>query len=85
MTRMAIDPAKVPIFHITQIENLRYIIEMGRLLSDAAMIEGGYQTHAIGDNTIKARRLHEIRTDCPPYRYVGEFVPFYYCPRSPCY
>lgn len=32
---------------------------------------------------IKARRLTELRIDCCEDRHVGEFVPFYYCPRSP--
>lgn len=80
---MAIDPSRTPIYHITQIENLERIIAQGRLLSDAAMIAGGHQTTPIGDSDIKRRRLHDISTDCPPHRMVGEFVPFYYCPRSP--
>lgn len=77
------DIVNIPIFHITQISNLERIIARGELLSDARMIEENLPTHAIGDADIKHRRLNEITTDCPPCRKVGEFVPFYYCPRSP--
>lgn len=31
---------------------------------------------------IKRRRLEEIPVDCCSGRMVGEFVPFYFCPRS---
>jgi hypothetical protein len=32
---------------------------------------------------IKKRRLKNIPVPCCRWRYVGEFVPFYFCPRSP--
>lgn len=32
---------------------------------------------------ISQRRMTEIRVDCCGNRFVGEFVPFYFCPRSP--
>lgn len=31
---------------------------------------------------IKRRRLEELEVDCHPGTMVGEYVPFYYCPRS---
>ena len=37
---------------------------------------------AIGMSTIKGRRLEELRVKCFPDQYVGEYVPFYFCPRS---
>jgi len=77
------DIINLPIFHITQISNLERIISRGELLSDARMNQENLDTHVIGDAEIKRRRLNEITTDCPPRRKVGEFVPFYYCPRSP--
>lgn len=80
---MARNLATIHIYHITQIDNLQAILEMNRLLSDAEMIRGNYNTAPIGDTGIKRRRLYEIQIDCPPYKHVGEFVPFYYCPRSP--
>jgi hypothetical protein len=31
---------------------------------------------------IKARRLYELEVDCHRGTKVGEYVPFYFCPRS---
>jgi len=80
---MAKNLTTISIYHITQIANLQAILQMNRLLSDAAMIRQNHNTSPIGDTEIKRRRLHDIQIDCPPYKNVGEFVPFYYCPRSP--
>ena len=33
-------------------------------------------------SAIKARRLLELEVDCHPGTKVGEYVPFYFCPRS---
>ena len=33
-------------------------------------------------SVIKARRLFELEVDCHPGTKVGEYVPFYFCPRS---
>jgi hypothetical protein len=33
-------------------------------------------------SAIKARRLFELEVDCHPGTKVGEYVPFYFCPRS---
>lgn len=78
---MAGKPKRVLIYHITDIGNLPGIIAEGGLLSDAAM-----QSRAptvIGYDHVKRRRLTEIRVPCCNERFVGEFVPFYFCPRSP--
>jgi hypothetical protein len=36
----------------------------------------------IGMNNIKARRMHELTLSSHPGLYVGQCVPFYFCPRS---
>ncbi|MFK9902922.1 DarT ssDNA thymidine ADP-ribosyltransferase family protein, partial [Klebsiella pneumoniae] len=36
----------------------------------------------IGMNSIKQRRLTELTLDCYPDLYIGQCVPFYFCPRS---
>ncbi|MDQ6991436.1 MAG: DUF4433 domain-containing protein [Mariprofundaceae bacterium] len=69
------------IYHITDIENLPQILKVGGLLSDAKMVQTS--GHAvIGYDHIKKRRLEQIKI-AHSGRYVGEYVPFYFCPRSP--
>src|ERR1019366_10333399 len=36
----------------------------------------------VGINKIKERRLKEIEVACHPGTMVGQYVPFYFCPRS---
>jgi ssDNA thymidine ADP-ribosyltransferase, DarT len=74
-------PEQIPIYHITDVENLPGILASGGLRSDAAMAE--HDRAVIGYGHIKQRRMTEIRVDCCGGRFVGEFVPFYFCPRSP--
>ena len=69
------------IYHITDVENLPGILAEGHLYSDAAMVNRA--PLVIGHAHIKKRRLKELRVDCCGGRFVGEFVPFYFCPRSP--
>jgi len=69
------------IYHITDIENLPKILQSGGLLSDAQMVQASGHT-VIGYDHIKKRRLEQIKITHSG-RYVGEYVPFYFCPRSP--
>ena len=46
------------------------------------MVAQGGPAVSIGMNTIKLRRLRELPVKCHPGDYVGEYVPFYFCPRS---
>ena len=78
---MALRPAQVLIYHITDVENLPNILRDGGLHSDAVMAQRN--STVIGYAHIKERRLREIRVSCCDNRFVGEFVPFYFCPRSP--
>jgi len=36
----------------------------------------------VGMSEIKERRLKELEVDCHPGTNLGEYVPFYFCPRS---
>ena len=74
-------PDQVLIYHITEVENLPGILAGGGLRSDAAMAQ--HNPAVIGYEHIKQRRMTEIRVDCCGGRFVGQFVPFYFCPRSP--
>jgi hypothetical protein len=78
---MAQQVAQTSIYHISDIENLPDILNDGGLHSDAVMAQRN--PTVIGYSHIKKRRLSEIRVPCCKNRFVGEFVPFYFCPRSP--
>jgi len=78
---MVASAARIPIYHITDVENLPDILSDGGLYSDAVMAQR--KPTVIGYSHIKARRLTEIRVPCCNNRFVGSFVPFYFCPRSP--
>jgi hypothetical protein len=79
--QMPLRPEERLIYHITDVENLPGIMAEGGLLSDAVMSER--DPTIIGDDRIKRRRLTQIRVTSSSNRFVGEFVPFYFCPRSP--
>lgn len=78
---MPTPPAQPKIYHITHVDNLPAIIADGGLVSDAAMIEQGGPTMAIGMSDIKERRLG-LPVKCHTGSHVGDYVPFYFCPRS---
>ena len=74
-------PQPTRIYHITHVENLNSIIGNGGLLSDAGMIARGGPQVAVGMSEIKRRRL-ELALKCHAGDKVGEYVPFFFCPRS---
>lgn len=74
-------PIPTRIYHITHVDNLPSILSDDGLLSDAEMIARGGPQVAVGMSTIKQRRL-ELPVKCHPGDVVGEYVPFYFCPRS---
>src|SRR5437867_12770070 len=78
---MTTPPARPKIFHITHVDNLRSIVAAGELLSDASMIARGGPLAGIGMSTIKQRRL-ALPVTCHANDHVGDYVPFYFCPRS---
>lgn len=75
-------PPQLKIYHITHVENLPSIIAEGALLSDAQMVARGGPAASIGMGHIKRRRLEKLEVRCHPGTMVGEYVPFYFCPRS---
>jgi hypothetical protein len=74
-------PGRPHIYHITHVDNLPLIIGAGGLWSDAAMISRGGPAASIGMGGIKQRRLG-LPVRCHPGDHVGDYVPFYFCPRS---
>ena len=78
---MGTPPARPKIYHITHVNNLGSIVREGELVSDATMIARGGPNAPIGMSTIKIRRL-SLPVHCHPGDTVGDYVPFYFCPRS---
>lgn len=78
---MSVPPEQRLIYHITDVKNLSGILAEGGLHSDSRMAQKN--PTVIGYLHIKERRLKEIHVPCCDNRFVGEFVPFYFCPRSP--
>jgi hypothetical protein len=75
-------PAQPKLYHITHVRNLPQIVQAGVLWSDAKRIELGLACDVVGMTHIKQRRLREIEVNCHPGTHVGDYVPFYFCPRS---
>ena len=79
-------PAAPKIYHIVHVDRLPSIIADGSLWCDAEIAR---RTEAnpdmgttIGMNSIKQRRLTELTLNSHPGLYMGQCVPFYFCPRS---
>lgn len=79
---MSQPPAHPKIYHITHVENLTAIVTEGYLVSDITMMQRGGPKQTIGMSAIKRRRIEALEVDCHPGTKVGDYVPFYYCPRS---
>ena len=79
---MTTPPARPKLYHITHVDNLRDIAADGGLLPDAEMLAQGGPPQAIGMSGIKRRRVEELEVDRQPGTKVGDYVPFYFCPRS---
>jgi hypothetical protein len=77
----SVPPTNPKIYHITHLENLPQIAD-SVLWSDAERIHRGLNCTIVGMSEIKRRRLEELDLDCHPGTKVGEYVPFYLCPRS---
>lgn len=78
---MSPPPTNPKLYHITHVQNLPSILAAGCLSSDARRIARGLVTTNVGMTKIKERRL-TLEVDCHPGTKVGEYVPFYFCPRS---
>jgi hypothetical protein len=68
------------LFHITHVDNLASIVSSG-LLCDTRVASGAVTATTIGNTSIKNRRLWWT-LNLPDRPVVGDFVPFYFCPRS---
>jgi hypothetical protein len=72
----------IKLYHIVHISKLSASVSDGCLLSDAEVRKRPVAGETIGMGKIKRRRLEELTLSSHPGLYIGECVPFYFCPRS---
>ena len=74
-------PTNPNIYHIVHGNRLASIVNDGGLHCDATMVDRPETGTTIGMRNIKEQRLLR-RLPCYPDSCVGDYVPFYFCPRS---
>lgn len=74
-------PAQPKLYHILHVDRLPSVVADGCLWCDAIMVARAAPGTTIGMGSIKARRL-VLPVHPHPGDYVGDYVPFYFCPRS---
>lgn len=75
-------PAQPKIYHIAHVDRLPSIVADQCLWCDREVVRRAPPGTAIGMNSIKQRRLNELPLTSHPDLFVGDCVPFYFCPRS---
>lgn len=75
------NPSQSKIYHITHVDNLASILADGCVWSDYQISKRGGPTANIGMQSIKSARL-EMPLECHAGTFVGQYVPFNFCPRS---
>lgn len=75
-------PERPKIYHIIHVDRLPSVLADTCLWSDAEMVNRPDTGTVIGMSDIKRRRLMELTLSSHPGLYVGQCVPFYFCPRS---
>jgi hypothetical protein len=75
-------PVQPKIYHIVHVDRLPSIVADGHLWCDAEIVRRKPPGTTIGMSGIKLRRLHELTLSSHPDLFVGQCVPFYFCPRS---
>ncbi len=75
-------PEDQKIYHIVHIDRLASVVSDGHLYCDSIMVKRqGNTGSVIGISAIKQRRM-ALPVQCHVEDTVGEYVPFYFCPRS---
>ena len=77
-----INPYDIDLYHIVHVDKLHSILGMGGLLCDMEVHNQDFQGTTIGMDKIKKRRMVELNLRSYPDLFVGNCVPFYFCPRS---
>lgn len=74
-------PLHPKIYHIVNVDRLSSIVNDGAIWCDSRIIAHPRPGTTIGMGQIKERRL-QLPVKCWPGDCVGDYVPFYFCPRS---
>ncbi|MCX7099465.1 MAG: DUF4433 domain-containing protein [Methylococcales bacterium] len=72
-------PHPVLLYHITHFDNLQTIVQAGGLLAHNGL-DVNYTD--IAHQTLQSRR-NNLSVPCPPHGVLHDYVPFYFCKRSP--
>ncbi len=75
-------PQHPGIYHILHVDRLASVLESDCLWCDGEMAKKAGSGTVIGMSNIKRRRLEELTLASHPGLFVGQCVPFYFCPRS---
>ncbi len=79
-------PTQPKLYHIVHVDRLPSIVADGRLWCDREVLrrapQGSELGTTIGMSSIKQRRSNELKLASHPDLFVGDCVPFYFCPRS---
>jgi ssDNA thymidine ADP-ribosyltransferase, DarT len=78
---MVAPPAPPKLYHILHVDRLPSVVADGSLWCDSITIARAAPGTTIGMGSIKARRL-VLPVHPHPGHFVGDYVPFYFCPRS---
>jgi hypothetical protein len=79
---MSEPPENPKIYHITHVRNIPLLAESRILWSDAKRLELAVDCEVVGMSSIKQQRLSRRPVKCNAGTMVGDYVPFYFCPRS---
>lgn len=75
-------PVRPKIYHIAHVDRLPSIVADQCLWCDREVVRRAPPGTTICMSKIKLRRLNELRLTSHPDLFVGNCVPFYFCPRS---
>ena len=78
-------PVAPKIYHIIHVDRLSSIIADGHLWCDEQINARNPPGTVIGMNSIKQRRLTQLKLDSHPELYVGQCVPFIFAHAQSCY
>ncbi len=77
------DINEIRLYHMTHIDNLAGIIDEGGIWSDNDVAKHAPDRVRIGYSSLKEKRRKKPVGPIRPGAFIGDYVPFYFAPRSP--